>query len=350
MTKKLLFFKNNLNFKINNLKILFFITLIIRTFISICSNSWINAWIGIEINLLSFIPLIINKKKSSNSTIIYFIIQAIASSLILLITIIIKIEFNLIKINIIFRIINFRLLIKLGAAPIHWWIPKVFININWKIGFWFLTWQKITPIILINSSINNNLIIYLMIIISIITGAIIGLNQTIIKLIIIYSSINHIGWILMTIILNLSLFIIYFIIYSIINLIICLVINNFNINHLNQIFKNNNQNPITKIIIISIFLSLGGIPPFLGFLPKIFTLISIINNNIFLESFLFIIIATLTLSFYINPLLTILLSIKLSTKWNFKNKIHYKNILRIFILNILLSLIILPLIIKLYIF
>nr|UAM91047.1 NADH dehydrogenase subunit 2 [Euura bridgmanii] len=352
MVKPYLFFNNNLKFKLNNFKLLFFMILIFSTIMVINSNSWINAWMGMEINLLSFIPLMLmnKQKKMSNSTMLYFIVQSMASSLILLTTMLMKIEMNLIKVNMLFPMIQFSLLMKLGAAPLHWWVPKIFINLNWKIGFSFLTWQKIAPIILLNTSINNNMLIYMMTLMSILTGAIMGMNQTMIKLIMIYSSINHMGWMLMALMLNMYLMIMYFIMYSMMNLMICLLMNNMNLNHLNEIFKNNNQNLLFKMMTLSMFLSLAGMPPFLGFIPKMIMLITMMNNNLLIESFLFITMAMLTLSFYMNPMLSMFLSTKLSTKWNLKSSMSQKNMISIMLINLFLSMITLPFIIKYLLF
>nr|QCF45693.1 NADH dehydrogenase subunit 2 [Analcellicampa xanthosoma] len=348
MMKKLKFNKNLLINKFNNFKLMFFITLIMGTMISINSNTWINAWMGMEINLLSFIPLMFNLKKSSNSTMLYFITQALASSLILFSTLMMKIEFNLMKVNMMFSMIQFSLLIKLGAAPMHWWTPKIFLNLNWKMGFIFLTWQKIAPLILMNSSLNNNLLFYMTAISSTVLGALMGMNQSLIKLIMIYSSINHTGWMLMIMMLNIHVMIFYFMVYSIMNFMICTMMNNSNFIYINQLFKINNQNLFFKMIMISMFLSLGGMPPFLGFLPKMLVLIIMMNNNLFIESLMFIIMATVTLSFYMNPLMSMFLSIKLSTKWNFKIKYINKFMITLMLINLLISLMILPLLTKFF--
>lgn len=334
MTKYLFIY--NKFIKLSIIKYLFFIILIIRTLITINSSSWINAWIGIEINLISFIPLILNKskKKNSNSIIIYFIIQAGASSIIIIIIIIIKFQLNLNKINIIMNCLQLRLIIKLGSSPFHWWTPKVLINLNWLNCFIFLTWQKIAPLFLIYLT-NFNLIIYLSTLLSNFIGAILGINQISIKLIIIYSSINHLGWIIITIILNKNIIFIYILIYSISILLMCIILNYSNFTHINQIFKNNNQNIIIKIISLIIFLSLRGLPPFLGFLPKILTLILIIINNLIIEIILFIIIAVISLSFYINPVISSLIFIKLNLKFNKKIYLIYKITIRIILINLL---------------
>nr|AFV13083.1 NADH dehydrogenase subunit 2 [Monocellicampa pruni] len=347
MMKMLKFNKKLFINKFNNFKLMFFMTLILGTMISINSNTWINAWIGMEINLMSFIPLMFNFKKSSNSIMMYFITQALASSLILFSTLMMKIETNLVKLNMMFSMIQLSLLIKLGAAPMHWWSPKTFINLNWKMGFIFLTWQKIAPLILLTSSLNNNLLIYMSMISSIIMGALLGMNQSLIKFVMIYSSINHTGWMLLALMLNTKLMIFYFMIYTLTNFMICINMNNSNFNYINQLFKINNQNIYIKMLSISMFLSLSGMPPFLGFMPKIMILIIALNNNLYLESLLLIITATLTLSFYMNPMLSMFLTMKLSMKWNNKISYIHKSMQMLILINLLISLMILPFLMKL---
>nr|WPN89765.1 NADH dehydrogenase subunit 2 [Sinoscolia sp. 1 GYN-2023a] len=339
MTK--LFFLNKMNFKKSLMMKMFLMTLIFSTMITINSSSWLNAWMGMEINLMSFIPLMMNKSKMkiSSSMMIYFIIQASASSMLLMLIIMTKIQFNFIKMNLINIMIQLSLLVKLGAAPLHWWMPKILINLNWMNCFILLTWQKIAPLFLLIMT-NNNFMIYLMSMFSTYMGALLGMNQTSIKLILMYSSINHLGWMLMLINLNIKMLMIYFLIYMVTNYLICLMMNNFKFNYLNQLFKNNNQNMINKIMILSLFLSLSGLPPFLGFLPKILTLIIMINNKLIMESVLFIIMATISLSFYINPLISMFMIMKINNKWNNKNYMINLKMFNIIMINIMMMMII----------
>lgn len=62
-------------------KLIFITTLIVGSLITISSSSWLGIWIGLEINLLSFIPLIIDKKNlfTNESTIKYFLVQVFGS-------------------------------------------------------------------------------------------------------------------------------------------------------------------------------------------------------------------------------------------------------------------------------
>lgn len=333
---------------INSINISILIILIFSTYLVINSTSWLNSWIFLEINIITFIPLIINKSKinkSTNRIIKYFIIQSFSSSFLFLSFIIINffIINELFKINYLIKIIiSIALLIKIGAAPFHWWIPHIIIKLNWKNCFLLLTWQKLAPLIIL-IQINKNILINLCALISIIFGAILGINQTSIKILLTYSSINHIGWIIINRLINKFLIILYLFIYSLINFIICFILNFINIIYINQLFKNFNKNSFNKLFLIIILLSLGGLPPFLGFLPKIISLIITLKNLIFLESIIIILTTLIVLKFYINLIIPIIniniTKIKFSNSKYYINELYYSLIINIIIRFIVISMI-----------
>lgn len=254
--------------------------------------------------MLSIIPLIRDTKNiiASEAALKYFITQALASTLLLFSIIIISLNFLYIfDINLYFRLIlNTSLLTKIGAAPFHFWFPEVIEGLNWLTSIIILTWQKIAPIILLTYFNYNTTYIILIILFRILVRGIIGLNQTRLRKILAYSSINHIGWILGTILTIETIWSYYFIIYSIITLNIILILKLLNIFHLKQLYISMNYNYLVKIFFILNFLSLGGLPPFLGFLPKWLTIQSLVQNQIYLISILIIIITLITLYFYLR--------------------------------------------------
>lgn len=203
-------------------------------------------------------------------------------------------------------ILNSALLTKLGAAPFHAWFPEVIEGLNWINSLILLTWQKIAPIILIMYNFKISLFFRSIIIISSIIGGIYGINQIRIRKIIAFSSINHIAWILASIINIKTIWFSYFIIYSLISLRIILICQILNIFYLNQIFLTLNSNKLIKIFFIINFISLGGLPPFLGFLPKWLTIINLINNNFYFLRFILIVFSLITLFFYIRITLSTL--------------------------------------------
>lgn len=318
-------------------KLTFLSTLIIRTLISISAYTWLGIWIGLEINLLSIIPIIRSKNIiSSESSIKYFITQAIASTVILIRIIIIIWKYNIystIDNSNLLIIINSGLFLKIGIAPLHFWFPEVLEGLNWNNCILILTWQKITPIMLIIYNTEFTMFYSVIIISGIIIRRIIRINQVRIRKLIAFSSINHIGWILAAIIMEKTIWIIYFIIYSFITINIAYIIKNTY--YLSQLFPYLNTSPIIKIFFILNFLSLSGIPPFLGFLPKWIVIQTIVINKIFILSIIIIAFTLIIIYVYIRIIITALV-IKINQR-NWTLKLNTKiNSLSIGILNFFL--------------
>nr|QCG69869.1 NADH dehydrogenase subunit 2 [Cyllorhynchites ursulus] len=286
-------------------KIMFLQTLLIGTLIAISSYSWLMMWIGLEINLLSMIPLMKTSKNlfPSEAALKYFITQALASS-ILLFSIIISLNFNEHTQSYMnfysIMIMNSSLLTKMGAAPFHFWFPEVMEGLSWMNSMMMLTWQKIAPFILIMYNSKMTMFIACIIIASSIIGGIMGLNQTSIRKILAFSSINHIGWMLSSLLNSQMIWLIYFIIYSLINLNLIFIFHKFNSYSISQLFNSVNKNKLIKFFFIINFLSLGGLPPFLGFLPKWLTINNLISNNFMFMSLTLIISTLITLFFYLR--------------------------------------------------
>nr|QWB85703.1 NADH dehydrogenase subunit 2 [Chlorophorus diadema diadema] len=284
-------------------KILFFITLISGTLISISSYSWLSMWMGLEINLLSMIPLMTGKSIfSSESALKYFITQTLASSAILFTVIMMSNMNEFIPQNsnyFLLMMMNSALLTKLGAAPFHSWFPEVLEGIDWMNCLIMLTWQKIAPMILIMYNLQMNLFVTSIIIISSITGSILGLNQVSLRKIMAYSSINHIGW-MMASMYSFSAWINYFMIYSIITINIVIMFHVNKIYWLSQISDMYSQSKHFKMNFMMNFLSLGGIPPFLGFFPKWITINLMVNCQFYMMSLTLIILTLITMFFYLR--------------------------------------------------
>nr|AMW67788.1 NADH dehydrogenase subunit 2 [Chasmoptera huttii] len=284
-----------------NINVMLFIsTLMLGTLISISSNSWIGAWMGLEINLLSFIPLLSshNNMTTSESALKYFLTQALASSIMLFSILISLMNLKNITNLATQYILDSALLLKVGAAPFHFWFPEVMEGINWLMGFILMTWQKIAPFILLSYCLSYNYI-YIIIILNIILGSIGGLNQTNLRSLMAYSSINHIGWMLSSLLISINFWVIYFILYSLISLSIINFFYKFNIFYFNQLFSSINNFPIQKFLLFCNFLSLGGLPPFTGFLPKWLIIQNLSLNHTFIICIM-VIFTLLTLFFYIR--------------------------------------------------
>nr|QLY90019.1 NADH dehydrogenase subunit 2 [Phaonia perdita] len=284
----------------NSSKMMFIGILFSGTFISISANSWLGAWMGLEINLLSFIPLMSdNKLMSTEASLKYFLIQALSSSVLLFSVILLLLNTNNYLINIITMMIFFSLMMKSGSAPFHFWFPNVMEGLSWTNSFILMVWQKITPLMLISYIIFKPLIITT-VIFSTMIGAIGGLNQTSLRKLMAYSSINHLGWMLAAMYSSNLLWMIYFLFYTFLIFSMIFMFNSFKISYINQLFSLFFNNKNLKFTFYFNLLSLGGLPPFLGFFPKLMVIQLLTMNNQLMLLMFMVLMALITLYFYIR--------------------------------------------------
>nr|ANJ70563.1 NADH dehydrogenase subunit 2 [Nalassus laevioctostriatus] len=293
-------------------KIIFFNSMVFGTLVSISSYSWFSMWMGLEINLLSIIPLFSDSKNvfSSESSLKYFITQAMASLILLMAVIMLLLTDEFINPLMNFyslMMMNTALLTKMGAAPFHFWLPEAIEGLSWPNSLIILTWQKIAPMMLLmNNKINSQFLISI-IVISLVTSTISGFNQISLRKILAYSSINHIAWMLSTILISLSLWTVYFTIYCLINITLIAMFFSTKCYYISQINNIMNQNKLVKFTFMTNFLSLGGLPPFIGFLPKWLVINWMTSNNLMLVTFLMIITTLIMLFIYIRVMLSSML-------------------------------------------
>nr|AXS65521.1 NADH dehydrogenase subunit 2 [Laemophloeidae sp. KM-2017] len=301
-------------------KFLFLNTLIAGTFITISAYSWFSMWLGLEINLLSIIPLLNSTKNSfpSEAALKYFITQSMASTVIMFAIISLLFSKDIFENNF-SLILNSAILTKMGAAPFHFWFPEIIEGLSWMNSLIILTWQKIAPMILIFYFIELTNFFIFIIIVSSMIGSIMGLNQINLRKILAYSSINHIAWLLCSLLDSFSIWMIYFSIYSIILMTLIFILNKIHAFQISQLMNMSFSNKMMNLSIFLIFFSLGGLPPFLGFLPKWLVINALISNNYFILSFLLIIFTLITLFYYIR---VTFLALIISWQKNFTIKIN----------------------------
>nr|UYL27236.1 NADH dehydrogenase subunit 2 [Alectorobius spheniscus] len=241
---------------------------------SLSSSSLFFIWICLEVNMMSFIPLMFNKSMTSmNSVISYFLIQSSASSVYIFSISSLFLNFNyLIYLNI---LISLSMLMKLGASPFHMWLPQVSESMTYNTLLTLLTIQKIIPLQVISMFVDIFMIIP--IILSSISGTMGGFNQFSIRKILAFSSISHMAWIMTLMLISSNFWMIYLTLYSLITFSIILIMKTYKIDFINF---NKKINMNVNFFIIIMLLSLGGMPPTLGFMMKWITLKIILKNFI----------------------------------------------------------------------
>nr|UNS18827.1 NADH dehydrogenase subunit 2 [Ixodes ovatus] len=288
-------------------KMIFYWILLMSLLMASSSSFWFSLWMTLEMNMMIYIPIMNSKNfLSSNSMLYYYIIQSLSSSMFFMSSLM-----STILLNQIFNyIIIIAMMIKLGSAPFHSWYPQISEGLNYTPFFILSTLQKIIPLYIISIFQNNLIIMFIMF--SSLMGSLGGLNQTSLKKILAFSSISHMAWIMSLIFIDQNFWMIYFIIYSIILL---KIINILNKNNLLLIINLNSMkmSMFDKISLFSFILSLGGLPPFLGFFSK-WVAVMLITKKFILILVLLIISSLINLYFYMRCMFPLILNMNIIMK------------------------------------
>nr|AFG70776.1 NADH dehydrogenase subunit 2 [Knipolegus signatus] len=258
-------------------KLIFSMSLLLGTTITISSNHWIMAWTGLEINTLAILPLISKSHhpRATEASTKYFLVQATASTLLL---------FSSMS-NAWFTgqwditqlthptscvLLTTAISMKLGLVPFHFWFPEVLQGSSLMTSMLLTTAMKFPPTILLflTSSSLNPTLLSTMAIASAALGGWMGLNQTQTRKIMAFSSISHLGWMTVILIYNPKLTLITFYIYSLTTAAIFFALNTTNTLKLSTLMTAWSKIPTLTATLMLTLLSLAGLPPLTGFLPK----------------------------------------------------------------------------------
>nr|YP_009651527.1 NADH dehydrogenase subunit 2 [Megalonyx jeffersonii]QDA81116.1 NADH dehydrogenase subunit 2 [Megalonyx jeffersonii] len=308
------------------------LTLFSGTMITMLSSHWLLIWMGLEINMFTMIPILMLKHnpRSTEAATKYFLTQTTASMLLMMAVMINLMYSGQWTIMKIFSqpasyMITISIAMKLGLAPFHFWVPEVSQGTTLLSGMILLTWQKLAPISIlyqITTSINPTLILT-MAILSIMIGGWGGLNQTQLRKIMAYSSIAHMGWMTAIIMYNPTLMALNLIIYLLMTAsMFSLFIQSSSTTTLALTYTWNTT-PLLTLMMTTVLLSMGGLPPLSGFLPKWMIIQEMTKNDLIIIPTTMTILALLNLYFYMRLIYSTSLTLFPSTnntkaKWQFK--------------------------------
>ena len=289
---------------------------------------------------------------------------------------------------------------KISAAPLHNWAPDVYDDSPSIVTIWLTIMPKLSILIFllilfvslplsasaieglnqitsieiidvkfINFILNdiklNNIIknlLFISSLLSLIIGSIVGLSQINIKRLLAYSTISHIGFILLALAINtqqsIDSFLFYIIQYSITNLNIFLIILALSYINYNSVIINNQLhikdiryidqlesqfyfNPLIALCFSICLFSMAGIPPLIGFFSKQFILYSAVQSGYYFLAFVAIFVSVISAFYYLKIVKSLfLLNLKrvennqlLRTQENWFNKISNLNFERLKFLN-----------------
>nr|AWX35986.1 NADH dehydrogenase subunit 2 [Dacelo tyro]QCU55283.1 NADH dehydrogenase subunit 2 [Dacelo tyro]QCU55284.1 NADH dehydrogenase subunit 2 [Dacelo tyro]QCU55289.1 NADH dehydrogenase subunit 2 [Dacelo tyro]QCU55290.1 NADH dehydrogenase subunit 2 [Dacelo tyro] len=252
-------------------------SLLIGTTITISSNHWMMAWTGLEINTLAIIPLISKSHhpRAIEAAIKYFLVQATASAMILFSSTINAWQVGQWDITQLTNptssiLLTTAIAMKLGLVPFHFWFPEVLQGSPMITALLLSTVMKFPPITILfltSHSLNPSLLT-LMAISSTALGGWMGLNQTQVRKILAFSSISHLGWMTIIILYNPKLTLLTFYLYSLMTTAVFLTLNTTKSLKLSTMMTSWTKTPSLNAALMLTLLSLAGLPPLTGFLPK----------------------------------------------------------------------------------
>nr|ATG83175.1 NADH dehydrogenase subunit 2 [Tricentrus sp. EMHAU-15062504] len=297
-----------------NLEILFNFCMVMGVTIAISSNNWLMIWVGLELSMMCFIPIMSNKMKlNSESCIKYFIIQSLSST-IMMMGVIMMLELNSTSILIM------SILLKLGVSPFHTWIISIIEGMSYYSITLMLTLMKLAPINML-SYLNTNLNVFVLL--GLFIGSFSGLNQNSIKKIMVYSSIFNMSMVILSI-NSTEVWLMFFILYSTSLILLNYLIMKLNLNYINQMIINNFNLPI-KICCWLTLLSMGGFPPFMGFFGKMMVIKFLIMTNELMICTMLVLTSLLVMFFYTRMVILSIILFFNIPKWMIMTKFNFNS-------------------------
>ena len=311
--------------------ILFILFAILGSFVLISSDNFLTAFIGLELQSLSLYLMAAFNTKNLNSNeagIKYFSLGALSSGFLLFGISMIYFDTasftfqNLDNFSTISEVglalVLIALFFKVSAAPFHIWTPDVYEGSPTISTLFFATLPKFASLIFLfriyhelNISKIDSLYYIFQIVcaISLLVGVYGAITQKIIKRLLAFSSINHIGFMLLAIMsyqyMSEGTIFFYLIIYLITTFGVFSVILNLRTSEgeitlltgLNGLKASSRSKAISMLVFL---FSLAGIPPFAGFFAKFFILSASINEGFYILSVIAVISSVIAAFYYLS--------------------------------------------------
>jgi len=226
------------------------------------SNSFLCMWLGLELNILRFIPILtsIETDYLLERGVKYFLVQGLASIL-----------FIFASVSFLgagggfFRLAFLRIIIKLGAAPFHGWFVNLINTVSITSLYILATIQKIRPLIIISGIVNKPFFFFILTI-TVFVGVGTGLSGLRFGKILAASRLVNLSWMMIRTLEGTGLFFCFFTIYS------CLLgytlFTYEQISSEGRICIRGTTFWLSRCFILGL-ISLGRMPPFLGFVGKV---------------------------------------------------------------------------------
>nr|YP_010584096.1 NADH dehydrogenase subunit 2 [Epinephelus bilobatus]UZT28532.1 NADH dehydrogenase subunit 2 [Epinephelus bilobatus] len=278
------------------------------TTITFASSHWLLAWMGLEINTLAILPLMAQQHhpRAVEATTKYFLTQATGAATLLFASTSnawLTGQWDILQMYhpIPTTIAILALSLKVGLAPLHTWLPEVLQGLDLTTGLILSTWQKLAPFaLLLQIQPTNPAILIILGVTSTLIGGWGGLNQTQLRKIMAYSSTAHLGWMILVLQFSPSLTLLTLMTYLIMTSSTFLVFKLNKSTNINMLATSWAKAPALTTLTPLILLSLGGLPPLTGFMPKWLILQELTKQDLAPIATLAALTALLSLYFYLR--------------------------------------------------
>nr|AAY53665.1 NADH dehydrogenase subunit 2 [Leptodon cayanensis] len=290
-------------------KLISTLSLALGTTITISSAHWMMAWIGLELNTLAILPFISKSHhpRAIEATIKYFLVQATASTILLFSSMTnawATGQWDLTQLThpTASLLLTVAIAMKLGLVPFHFWFPEVLQGSSLTTALLLSTMMKFPPttLLLMTSHTLHPTLLTTMAVASVALGGWMGLNQTQTRKILAFSSIAHLGWMTTIIIYNPKLALLTFYLYILTTSTVFLIINSTKTLKLTTLMTSWTKSPTLNVTLMLVLLSLAGLPPLTGFLPKWLILQELTKQEMTTTATIIAILSLLGLFFYLR--------------------------------------------------
>nr|YP_010982472.1 NADH dehydrogenase subunit 2 [Schistura polytaenia]WOH21429.1 NADH dehydrogenase subunit 2 [Schistura polytaenia] len=292
------------------------------TTLTFASSHWLLAWMGLEINTLAITPLMAQQHhpRAVEATTKYFLTQATAAAMILFAAttnawITGEWTINDLSHPIASTMVITALALKIGLAPMHFWLPEVLQGLDLLTGLILSTWQKLAPFALIMQVAQtiDPMMLTSLGLLSTLIGGWGGLNQTQVRKILAYSSIAHMGWMIIILQYAPQLTLLALGTYIFMTSTAFLSLKMASATKINTLTMMWSKTPILASTTALALLSLGGLPPLTGFMPKWLILQEMTKQDLPLTATIMALAALLSLYFYLRLCYAMTLTISPNT-------------------------------------
>ena len=307
----------------------------------VSGHSLLTLYLGLEIMSLSLYALIATARDRAfaiEAALKYFVLGAIASGLLLYgMSMIYGITGNLdiaqiasfaslstlepqetliLNFGLVFLVIGVAF--KLGAVPFHMWVPDVYQGSPTSVTMFLSTVPKIAAVALLVRLLIDGLsdfqhywadLFMILAVLSIAVGSLVALTQVNIKRMLAYSTISHIGFVLLGFVTGVlegyGSAIFYVFVYILMSLaafgsIIVLNRSGFEADQISDFRGLSKHSPWFALIMLAVMLSMAGVPPFIGFYSKLFILQQVVSEGFVILAIIAVIFAVISAYYYLQ--------------------------------------------------